>query len=100
MARFTGDMASSAEVGPRARTVAMRAASSSWLEFLERVGYVTRGVLYVVMGSPRARPGVGHRRHGNRPIGDPGHPRRRASRQGRAARLRHRTRRVLVMGAR
>ena len=50
MARFTGDMASSAQVGQRAGTVARRTASSPWLEFLERVGYVARGVLYVVMG--------------------------------------------------
>jgi hypothetical protein len=34
----------------RIRSATKRTASNSWLEFLERAGYVIRGVLYAVMG--------------------------------------------------
>jgi hypothetical protein len=33
-----------------ARSAVRRAVSNPWLEFLERVGYVARGVIYIVMG--------------------------------------------------
>ena len=51
MMRSTGDMAFSARPIPHPGTAVKRAASNKWVELLERVGYVTRGVLYVVMGS-------------------------------------------------
>jgi hypothetical protein len=43
-------MAGANVVVRRVRTTTKRTASSSWLEFLERCGYVIRGVLYAVMG--------------------------------------------------
>ncbi len=51
MMRSTGDMAFSARPIPHPGTAVKRAASNKWVELLERVGYVTRGVLYVVMGA-------------------------------------------------
>src|SRR5690242_6243701 len=43
-------MAGANVVARRVRTTTKRTASNSWLEFLERCGYVIRGVLYAVMG--------------------------------------------------
>lgn len=43
-------MAGANAVARRVRTTTKRTASNSWLEFLERCGYVIRGVLYAVMG--------------------------------------------------
>jgi hypothetical protein len=43
-------MASVHGVARRAKSATRRGASNPWLEFLERAGYVIRGVLYVVMG--------------------------------------------------
>src|SRR2546429_6616642 len=43
-------MASVHGVAQRARSATKRGASNPWLEFLERAGYVFRGVLYAVMG--------------------------------------------------
>jgi Domain of Unknown Function (DUF1206) len=43
-------MAGANVVARRVRTTTRRTASNSWLEFLERCGYVIRGVLYAVMG--------------------------------------------------
>jgi hypothetical protein len=40
-----------ARTAQRPHAVAKRAASNPWVELLERVGYVARGVLYVVMGA-------------------------------------------------
>lgn len=51
MARSTGDMAFPARPIPHPVTAVAHAVSNQWVEFLERVGYVARGVLYVVMGS-------------------------------------------------
>jgi hypothetical protein len=51
MMRSTGDMAFSARPIPHPGTSVKRAASNKWVELLERVGYVARGVLYIVMGS-------------------------------------------------
>jgi hypothetical protein len=50
MVRSTGDMAFPARPVPHPGTAVKRAASNKWVEFLERVGYIARGVLYVVMG--------------------------------------------------
>ena len=44
-------MAFPARTVPHPGTAVKRAASSKWIKFLERLGYVARGVLYVVMGS-------------------------------------------------
>jgi len=44
-------MASAHHVARRAKTATKRGASNSWLEFLERAGYVVRGVLYGAMGT-------------------------------------------------
>lgn len=44
-------MSSSVSIGKRAEDAAQRAAAHPTLEFLERVGYVARGVLYAVMGA-------------------------------------------------
>ena len=44
-------MASAHHVARRAKTATRRGASNSWLEFLERAGYVVRGVLYAAMGT-------------------------------------------------
>ena len=44
-------MASAHHVARRARSVTKRGASNPWLEFLERAGYVIRGVLYAAMGT-------------------------------------------------
>jgi hypothetical protein len=43
-------MASLQRVARRAESATKRSASNPWLEFLERAGYVIRGVLYAVMG--------------------------------------------------
>jgi uncharacterized protein DUF1206 len=43
-------MAGANVVARRVRNTTKRTASNSWLEFLERIGYVIRGVLYAVMG--------------------------------------------------
>ena len=43
-------MARASTVARRVRTGTKRTASNSWLELLERGGYVIRGVLYAVMG--------------------------------------------------
>jgi hypothetical protein len=43
-------MAGANMVARRMRTTTKRTASNSWLEFLERCGYVIRGVLYAVIG--------------------------------------------------
>ena len=51
MVRSTGDMAFSARPIPHPGTAVKRVASNKWLELLERVGYIARGVLYVVMGA-------------------------------------------------
>lgn len=51
MVRSTGDMAFSARTAPHPGTAVKRAASSKWVKLLERVGYIARGILYVVMGS-------------------------------------------------
>jgi hypothetical protein len=51
MVRSTGDMAFPARPIPHPGTAVKRAASNKWVELLERVGYVARGVLYIVMGS-------------------------------------------------
>lgn len=44
-------MSSSISIGRRAEDAAQRAAAHPTLEFLERVGYIARGVLYAVMGA-------------------------------------------------
>jgi len=44
-------MASAHHVAHRAKTATRRGASNPWLEFLERAGYVVRGVLYAAMGT-------------------------------------------------
>src|SRR5206468_2844932 len=44
-------MASADHVARRARSVTRRTAEMPWLEFLERAGYVVRGVLYAAMGT-------------------------------------------------
>ncbi len=44
-------MASAHHVARRAKTATKRGASNPWLEFLERAGYVVRGVLYAAMGT-------------------------------------------------
>jgi hypothetical protein len=51
MARFTGDMAITAQSAQHAGTAVKSAASNPWIELLERAGYVVRGVLYAVMGT-------------------------------------------------
>src|SRR5438046_10386274 len=38
-------------VARRARSATKRGASNPWLEFLERAGYMVRGVLYAAMGT-------------------------------------------------
>src|SRR5438046_5722359 len=38
-------------VARRARSATKRGASNPWLEFLERAGYIVRGVLYAAMGT-------------------------------------------------
>ncbi|TMF37372.1 MAG: DUF1206 domain-containing protein [Chloroflexi bacterium] len=43
-------MASVHRVAQKARSATRRGVSNPWLEFLERVGYVMRGVIYAVMG--------------------------------------------------
>jgi len=43
-------MASAHGIAREAQSATRRTASNPWLEFLERAGYVVRGVLYVVMG--------------------------------------------------
>jgi hypothetical protein len=43
-------MAGAKAITRRMRTSTRRTASNAWLEFLERCGYVARGVLYAVMG--------------------------------------------------
>src|SRR2546423_2416801 len=43
-------MASVHGVARRAKSATKRGLSNRWLEFLERAGYVIRGVLYAVMG--------------------------------------------------
>lgn len=43
-------MAQAEVVARRVRSKTKRAASNPWLEFLQRVGYAVRGVLYAVMG--------------------------------------------------
>src|SRR5207245_8469167 len=43
-------MASVHGVAQKARSATRRGVSNPWLEFLERVGYVMRGVIYAVMG--------------------------------------------------
>jgi Domain of Unknown Function (DUF1206) len=44
-------MASPHQLAGRARSATRRTAGNSWLEFLERAGYVVRGVLYATMGA-------------------------------------------------
>ena len=44
-------MAGTHTVARRARKATKRGAANSWLEFLERAGYVVRGVLYAAMGT-------------------------------------------------
>ena len=51
MGRSTWDMAFPARTVLHPGTAVKRAASNKWVEFLERIGYVARGILYVVMGS-------------------------------------------------
>jgi hypothetical protein len=51
MARFTGDMEIPARTVQRPQAAVKQAASNPAIEFLERVGYIARGVLYVVMGA-------------------------------------------------
>jgi hypothetical protein len=51
MMRSTGDMEFPARAVQHPKAAVKRAASNKWVEFLERVGYVTRGLLYVVMGA-------------------------------------------------
>ena len=51
MARSTGEMATPIQTARYAPVAVKRAASNPVVEFLERVGYVARGILYVVMGS-------------------------------------------------
>jgi hypothetical protein len=43
-------MASVHDVTRRVRSITKRTASNAWLEFLQRAGYVVRGVLYAAMG--------------------------------------------------
>ena len=43
-------MASVHGVAHRAKSATKQGAANPWLEFLERTGYVIRGVLYAVMG--------------------------------------------------
>jgi hypothetical protein len=50
MVRSRGDMATPVQAAQRTHTAVKRAASNPWFEFLERLGYVSRGVLYAVMG--------------------------------------------------
>jgi Domain of Unknown Function (DUF1206) len=52
VARSTGDMEIRARGTARqTHSAVKRAVANPWLELLERVGYVARGVLYVVMGA-------------------------------------------------
>jgi len=51
VARSTGEMATPIQTARYAPAAAKRAAANPVVEFLERVGYVARGSLYVVMGS-------------------------------------------------
>ena len=51
MARSTGDMEIPVRSPQHPGTAVKRAAENPGLELLERVGYVARGILYVVMGS-------------------------------------------------
>ena len=51
MARSTGDMEIPVRSAQHPRDVVKQAASNPRLEFLERVGYIARGILYAVMGS-------------------------------------------------
>src|SRR2546421_4317461 len=44
-------MASAHHVARRAKRATRRGISNPWLEFLERAGYVVRGVLYAAMGT-------------------------------------------------
>ncbi|HEY1420702.1 MAG TPA: DUF1206 domain-containing protein [Candidatus Dormibacteraeota bacterium] len=44
-------MASSYQIGRQATGEAKRALSHSWVELLERVGYVARGLVYTIMGA-------------------------------------------------
>src|SRR5437868_7759064 len=44
-------MASAHHVARRAKSATRRGISNPWLEFLERAGYVVRGVLYATMGT-------------------------------------------------
>jgi hypothetical protein len=44
-------MAIPVQAARRTHTAVKRAAANPWIEFLERLGYVTRGVLYAVMGT-------------------------------------------------
>jgi hypothetical protein len=44
-------MASAHGIAREVQSATKRTASNPWLEFLERAGYVARGVLYVVMGA-------------------------------------------------
>ncbi|TMD36309.1 MAG: DUF1206 domain-containing protein [Chloroflexi bacterium] len=44
-------MASAHHVARRAKSATRRGISNPWLEFLERAGYVVRGVLYAAMGT-------------------------------------------------
>src|SRR5213595_1632325 len=44
-------MATIRGVARRARSATKRGASNPWLEFLERAGYMVRGVLYAAMGT-------------------------------------------------
>jgi hypothetical protein len=44
-------MASAHGAARRVRSATKRSAANPWLEFLERVGYVVRGVLYAAMGT-------------------------------------------------
>jgi hypothetical protein len=50
MARFTGDMAITAQSTKHPVAAVKRVASHPWVEFLERAGYIARGILYFVIG--------------------------------------------------
>src|ERR1700682_5582018 len=51
VARSTGEMATPVHTARHAPAAVRRAAANPVVEFLERVGYVARGILYLVMGS-------------------------------------------------
>jgi hypothetical protein len=58
--RSTGDVGTSARTAQPPHAAVKQAVSSPWVELLERVGYIARGVLYVVMGALAVGLALGH----------------------------------------